>query len=89
MHFEFVKAVDLIDFYNRLGWQYILLEDLNFFISNSFEDIESKTIDLAHVFPWGPVKVSDCTVPLELYNYRMSTGINYIEVINLKYIEYG
>ena len=89
MHSDYIKALDLIRFYNKLGWENILVEDLNFFIQNPFEDIESRTIDLAHVFSWGPVKVGSCLVPLELYNYRISTNIYYIEVISLQHIEYG
>ena len=78
-----VKALEIINFYEQLGWDSLLFEDKHYLVNSKLEGLDYRVINLVSKFSNGTVAVGGARIPVEYYNYLHSIGQNYIEVVCL------
>ena len=77
------KALELVEFYERLGWDCLLIEDKEYFVNSDLEGLDYTIINLVSKVNNGAVAVGAVRIPTEYYNYLVSIEQDYIEVVCL------
>ena len=78
------KALEIIDFYDQLGWEHLMLADKTYLVNSKLEGLPYEIVNLVSIFNNGAVAVGAVRIPVSYYNYLRSKGIDYIEVECLK-----
>ena len=74
------KALELVDFYNTIGWDSLLEVDLKFFIDNKFTLIYTESYNLFTTFPSGSVCLGTASLPVDYVGYLKDNNFNCIKI---------